>query len=85
MDTIDILIKFPRSLAIQIEEHCLNHGMDFTKYFLALHEKSQESPKACSEKLVQKELINEQNDTETYPKGYKVCVPEEKSKKKIKR
>ncbi len=38
MDTVDILIKCPIALQIEIEEICINNGGDFTKYFLGLHE-----------------------------------------------
>ena len=37
MSTIDIVIKCPREDQIKIEEFCINHGMDFTRYFLELH------------------------------------------------
>jgi len=37
MSNVDILITCPRDLQIEIEEHCINQGVDFTKYFLGLH------------------------------------------------
>lgn len=37
MSTIDILIKCPREVQIEIEEYCITHGMDFNRYFLELH------------------------------------------------
>lgn len=37
MTTIDILITCPRQDQIEIEEYCINEGIDFTKYFLSLH------------------------------------------------
>jgi hypothetical protein len=38
MDTVDVLIKCPKLIQAQIEEKCLNEGIDFTQYFLSLHE-----------------------------------------------
>lgn len=37
IETVDILIKCPRQVQINIEEHCINEGIDFSKYFLGLH------------------------------------------------
>lgn len=37
-DTVNILIVCPRSIHIEIEEHCISQGIDFSKYFLGLHE-----------------------------------------------
>jgi len=36
--TIGILIQLPRELQIEIEEICINQGVDFSKYFINLHE-----------------------------------------------
>ena len=36
--TIDIVIKCPVTMQAEIEEYCINNGMDFTKYFLSIHE-----------------------------------------------
>lgn len=38
MDIIEILIKCPRDIQIEIEEYCINQGVDFSKYFLKLHD-----------------------------------------------
>lgn len=38
---VDILIKCPRQDQIEIEEICINQGIDFTRYFLELHYGSQ--------------------------------------------
>lgn len=40
MDTVDILIKCPKDIQIEIEELCINVGIDFTKYFLQLHKEN---------------------------------------------
>jgi len=37
MPTIDIVIKCPVAIQADIEEYCINKGMDFSKYFLSLH------------------------------------------------
>lgn len=37
MDTIGILIQCPKDEHIHIEEHCINQGIDLTRYFLDLH------------------------------------------------
>jgi hypothetical protein len=39
METIDIIITVPCKDHIAIEEYCINHGMDFSKYFLDLYYK----------------------------------------------
>ena len=39
MDTVDILITCPKQVQINIEEYCINEGIDFSKYFLGLHYK----------------------------------------------
>lgn len=41
MDTVDILIRCPREDQIEIEELCINQGIDFSRYFLELHYGSQ--------------------------------------------
>lgn len=41
MDTIGILIQCPKDIHIQIEELCINQGIDLTRYFLKLHHDSQ--------------------------------------------
>lgn len=41
MDTVEILIKCPRKDQIEIEELCVNQGIDFSRYFLELHYGSQ--------------------------------------------
>lgn len=37
METIDVVITVPRQDHIAIEEHCINRGVDFSRYFLELH------------------------------------------------
>lgn len=39
-DTIGILIQCPRATQIEIEEICINIGVDFSKYLLDLHRNS---------------------------------------------
>lgn len=36
-DTVDILIRCPKETQIEIEEYCINEGIDFSRYFLELH------------------------------------------------
>ena len=36
-DTINILIKCPKDIHKDVEEHCINKGIDLTRYFLNLH------------------------------------------------
>jgi hypothetical protein len=49
MSTIDIVVKCPREDQIKIEEYCINHGMDFTRYFLELHYASQAATETMNE------------------------------------
>lgn len=37
METIGITVQFPKEIQIDIEEFCINKGIDFTQYFLNLH------------------------------------------------
>lgn len=37
-DTVGILIECPRPTQIDIEEFCLNQGVNFSQYFLKLHQ-----------------------------------------------
>jgi hypothetical protein len=37
-NTVGILVKVPKDVYKRIEEYCTNEGMDFTKYFISLHE-----------------------------------------------
>jgi hypothetical protein len=36
-DTVQILLKFPREIQIEIEEFCIENGIDFSQYFLKLY------------------------------------------------
>ena len=49
MKTIDILIKVPQSEYIDIEEYCINNGIDVTKYFISLHQTLKEKTDTYSE------------------------------------
>ena len=37
VDEVNILITCPRKIQIEIEEACINQGVSFSQYFLALH------------------------------------------------
>lgn len=41
MKTVEILIKCPQETQIEIEELCINQGINFSRYFLELHYASQ--------------------------------------------
>ena len=47
MKTIDVVIKLPVGIQAEIEEYCINQGMDFSKYFLSLHHFFAENSEAC--------------------------------------
>lgn len=49
METIGILIQCPKQVQIEIEELCINQGIDFTRYFLELHYGSQSAIAAMKE------------------------------------
>lgn len=38
MDTVNIVIKCPKTVQHAIEEYCINSGIDFTQYFMSLHD-----------------------------------------------
>lgn len=42
LDVISVLIKLPRKIHHDIEESCINQGVDLTKYFLNLYEYANE-------------------------------------------
>jgi hypothetical protein len=76
MKTIDIVIKCPPDIHAVIEEWCMNNGMDFTKYFLELHESD------SIRKKINKEVkeVHQQVDVEM---GFKPLKPQNhKGKKK---
>ncbi len=41
MSNVNILLTCPKDVQIEIEELCINKGIDFTRYFLELHYASQ--------------------------------------------
>lgn len=47
--TVDILIKCPQKVQFEIEELCINQGIDFSRYFLELHYGSQSAIEAMEE------------------------------------
>ena len=61
MTTVDILIKCPRQDQIDIEEICINQGINFSRYFLELHYGSQSAVAAIKE--CQKEMKEECENT----------------------
>lgn len=67
--TVDILIKCPRAVQIEIEEMCINRGIDFTKYFLELHVESKSEKEGVEnfQKTLQnrKEKVGVYEDEET--------------------
>ncbi len=60
--TVGILIQAPKETQIEIEEYCINQGIDFSKYFLILHEnfKSQLAE-------IQKNIEKKSEETEESP------------------
>lgn len=42
MKTIDIVIKCPVDIQADVEELCINQGIDFSSYFITLHKKFKE-------------------------------------------
>lgn len=71
MQVVDILITCSREEQIEIEEICINEGINFSRYFLQLHYASQESiriMKECSNEKVEEEIQEFKTDK---PKGRK--------------
>lgn len=70
METVDILIKCPIKTQAEIEEYCMSFGMDFSKYFLELHEKHGAVKKDLTEKAKQwdKEEVEEEAQKPTKKK-----------------
>lgn len=68
VETVDILITCPRQVQINIEEYCINQGIDFSKYFLGLH--YEKVGKEVSEEFLKEDKIEPLQPTEK-PKGKK--------------
>lgn len=49
MENVGILIQCPKKIQVEIEEYCINNGMDFSKYFLDLHANFVETKKEVNE------------------------------------
>jgi len=58
-DTIDILIKCPKQDYAEIEEICINTGVDVTKYFMNLH--SNNGPKVKEEIIFDNRTLKEKH------------------------
>lgn len=69
-DIVEILIKCPRDTQIEIEEYCINQGMDFTKYFLSLHETFKEKTDAFSEYPKEVKPFSESDEVTTPAKSF---------------
>ena len=67
-ETIDVIVTCPRQVQINIEEHCINQGIDFSKYFLGLH--YEKIGKEVSKEYF-KEEIEEEEKPKNNPKGKK--------------
>lgn len=64
--TVDILIKCPRQVQIDIEEYCINQGIDFSRYFLELHHAKQDVKSAMLESMNNREHF----DSNPLPTAY---------------
>lgn len=69
METVDILITCPRQVQINIEEYCINQGIDFSKYFLGLH--YEKVGKEVSEEFLKEEVKEEEAPPKHNQKGKK--------------
>ena len=72
VETMDILIKCPIEIQAEIEEYCINQGIDFSKYFISLHQTSMDRKKINKEV----EEVKKQVDKEMFE------TPRTKGKKK---
>lgn len=84
MDTVDILVKCPKDVQVEIEELCINQGVDFTRYFLELHYGSQAaiaSMKEYKESPEYKETIKLKIDGTSPVKNAYIKVEEKKKTK----
>ena len=79
MDTVGILIDCPKPLQIEIEELCINRGIDFTRYFLELHYGSQAAISTMKE---HKEKGGNWQDTQLDPNELKTGKPDFEMTKK---
>jgi hypothetical protein len=72
--TIDIKITAPVHIHNEIEEYCINNGMNLSQYFLSLHDTSKLNRKEHEEKAGKWEPENElaaTSTTETHDKFMK--------------
>ena len=75
MSRVDILIKCSQQDQIEIEEYCINEGIDFSRYFLELHYANQNNIKEMQR------LLKQHNE----PKEEIPVVETEKSSPKLKK
>ena len=71
MQTIDILIKVPQKEYIDIEEYCINNGIDSIKYFLSLHNDFKSKTDAYSEPKYEPKTEDQINSKTQISKGKK--------------
>ncbi len=69
--TIDIVIRCPVLIQAEIEEHCMNEGIDFSKYFISLHQTAMDTKKINKEVDEVKKQVNKEMFEPPKPKGKK--------------
>lgn len=69
METVTILIQCPKDLQKKIEGVCIERGVNFTQYFIDLHEKSVSGPDFLfvKEGTLPKENITEMVEVKRHP------------------
>lgn len=71
METTNILITCSLQDQIDIEEYCINAGLDFSEYFMNLHEKSKKGRFVANVDLESRELEREEQAEEKQEKRTK--------------
>jgi hypothetical protein len=66
LETIDVLIKCPKHVYTEIEEICINTGINATKYFLHLH--STNGPKVKNPVVLEREWKTKEEAQKDLPK-----------------
>ena len=79
METVAILIQCPKTTQAEIEEYCLSHGLDFSKYFLSLHDTFLKSLDEETKEIIENEQVDIADKIENDEKIHK---PKGKVKKK---
>lgn len=71
MEKVSILIRCTLQDQIEIEEYCINQGLDFAEYFMHLHNQSKKGKYVANVDNESRELEREEREEEKQEKKTK--------------